>query len=321
MPPAEPNGRNASPFWTSVPGLLTGLAALITATIGAYAIFHHNVPKATLIAYPTIIQKGQSSTLTWQTTDADAVNIQEIGIVAATGSQVVAPDSSTIYHLTATGQGGSQKATAEISVKAVPDTKPNKVKTTPNDHPPHPSPDMSGEWRGVLQAPSLPLVFHINVGGASTADSPSQNSYGMLANVTANANDVQIDIPSVGASFHGTLQNTRINGSFSQKGTTLPVALARAGGGGAGVNGDWQGALTFPKLPLVLHIDLGGGSTCDSPNQGYYKVPMTVTADGKHFQFTVPTPGMSFDGTIQGSEIKGIFSQSGGNLPLTFIRQ
>jgi len=306
-----------------MPGFLTGIAAIITAMIGAYAVFHHPAPTATLIANPTIIQKGQSSTLTWQTTNADAVNIQEIGVITTSGSQVVAPEGSTTYHLTATGAGGTQQATAQILVTA-PETKVDKPNTAPNeeiaDHPSHPSPNVSGDWRGVLQIPSLPLVFHINLRGTSTSDSPNQNSYGMPTNVTANGNDVQLSVPSVGASFHGTLQDTSIIGIFSQKGT-MPLTLTRMGDGGGGVNGDWQGALTFPKVPLVLHVNLAGGSTCDSPDQGYFGVPMNVTVDGKRFQFTVPAPGMSFDGTIQGSEIKGIYSQSGGNVPLTFIKQ
>jgi hypothetical protein len=210
-------------------------------------------------------------------------------------------------------------AAAEILV-TVPVPKVPNGKTL-HDEPSHPSPNISGDWKGIVQVPSVPLVFHINLAGASTTDSPHQNSYGTPTNVTANGNDVQISIPSVGASFHGTLQGTAINGFFSQRGTTLPVAFTSMGAGGGGVNGDWQGALTFPALPLVLHVDLVGGSTCDSPDQGFYKVPMTVTVAGKHFQFTASTPGISFDGTIEGSEIKGIFSQYGGNLPLTFIRK
>jgi hypothetical protein len=317
MLPAKPRQRSTSSFLTSMPGLLTGIAALITAIFGGYAIFHHPVPTASLIANPTIIHKGQSSTLTWQTSDATVVNIEEIGPITANGSQLVTPDSSTTYHLTATGAGGTQKATAQISVTA-------REAPAIKDHPPHPGSTVpSGDWRGFLQAPPLPLAFHINLAGGSTSDSPNQGSFGMLTNVTVNANDVQLSVPSVQASFHGTLQGSTIDGTFSQHGVNLPLALARTVGGGnpGNINGDWQGTLTFPGVPLVLHIKLGGDSTCDSPTQGYYSVPMNVTSDGSTFQFDVPAAGMHFSGTVQGAEINGIFSQSGGSLPLRFVKQ
>src|SRR5271155_1240154 len=118
MPDAEPNRPNASSFWTSLPGLLTGLAALITATIGGYAIFHHPVPTAVLFVNPNTIQRGQSSTLTWQTTDAATVNIEEFGPRPPNGSQQITPDSPITYHLTATGPGGTQTAMAQILVTA-----------------------------------------------------------------------------------------------------------------------------------------------------------------------------------------------------------
>ena len=62
-----------------MPGILTGLAALITAAIGAYAVFHHPAPTVAFYANPASTNKGQPSTLTWQTTNATAVQIQEIG--------------------------------------------------------------------------------------------------------------------------------------------------------------------------------------------------------------------------------------------------
>jgi hypothetical protein len=38
-----------------------------------------------------------------------------------------------------------------------------------------------------------------------------------------------------------------------------------------------------------------------------------MTVDGKHLQFDVPTAGMSFYGTIHGSEISGALSQYGAS--------
>ena len=75
-------------------------------------------PTATLTANPTTIEQGQSSTLTWQTTDANDVTITSLGTVEASGSRQVSPGQSTSYHLVAKGAGGTQDATARITVNA-----------------------------------------------------------------------------------------------------------------------------------------------------------------------------------------------------------
>jgi peptidoglycan-associated lipoprotein len=73
---------------------------------------------------PNSIQAGQSASLTWQTTDATDVSIDGIGAVQANGSQSVSPTDSTTYHLVAKGAGGSQEATARLTVAAAPPPPP-----------------------------------------------------------------------------------------------------------------------------------------------------------------------------------------------------
>lgn len=70
---------------------------------------------ATLSASPTSIQRGQSSTLTWTSENADNVTLQGAKVDAG-GSQTVSPTRSTDYHLVATGPGGTQEATARVTV-------------------------------------------------------------------------------------------------------------------------------------------------------------------------------------------------------------
>jgi peptidoglycan-associated lipoprotein len=81
-------------------------------------------PTATLTASPDSIQKGQSTTLTWQTGNATDVSIDGIGAVQANGSQQVTPGDSTTYHLVAKGAGGSQEATARVTVTEPPPPPP-----------------------------------------------------------------------------------------------------------------------------------------------------------------------------------------------------
>ena len=75
-------------------------------------------PTASLSASPNTVDKGESTTLTWQTTNATDISVDGIGAVQANGSQKVTPAESTTYHLTAKGPGGTQEATARVTVNA-----------------------------------------------------------------------------------------------------------------------------------------------------------------------------------------------------------
>ena len=84
-------------------------------------------PTASLSASPDTVQPGQGVTLTWQTTNATDVSIDGIGAVQASGSQQVSPSQSTTYTLTAKGPGGSQQATARVTVSAPPPPPPTQA--------------------------------------------------------------------------------------------------------------------------------------------------------------------------------------------------
>src|SRR5260370_28744117 len=78
-------------------------------------------PTVTLQASPASINKGDSSTLSWNSTDATKLSIApEVGDVTAQGSTKVTPSDSTTYTITASGPGGSASATATLSVNAPP---------------------------------------------------------------------------------------------------------------------------------------------------------------------------------------------------------
>jgi peptidoglycan-associated lipoprotein len=75
-----------------------------------------SAPTASISVNPSTVQAGQSASLTWQTSDATDVSIDGIGAVQPNGSQSVSPSESTTYHLTAKGSGGTQEATARLTV-------------------------------------------------------------------------------------------------------------------------------------------------------------------------------------------------------------
>lgn len=90
-------------------------------------------PTASISVAPATIQAGQSASLTWQTSNATDVSIDGIGAVQPNGSQSVSPTDSTTYHLTAKGSGGTQEATARLTVTQAPPP------------PPPPTPSVSDE--------------------------------------------------------------------------------------------------------------------------------------------------------------------------------
>jgi peptidoglycan-associated lipoprotein len=112
-------------------GLLVAFA-MVALTVGC----HHNPPKqpekplqppapaqptVTLQASPGSINKGESATLTWNSTDATQLNIAPgVGDVTAQGSTKVTPSDSTTYTITAAGPGGSASAKASVTVNAPP---------------------------------------------------------------------------------------------------------------------------------------------------------------------------------------------------------
>ena len=81
-------------------------------------------PTASLSAIPNTLNAGQSTTLTWQTTNATDVSIDGIGPVDTSGSRQLSPTDSTTYHLIAKGAGGTQDATARVTVNPAPTAPP-----------------------------------------------------------------------------------------------------------------------------------------------------------------------------------------------------
>ncbi len=80
---------------------------------------------SSFVAEPSTIERGQSTTLRWATSNAPDVTIdQGIGTVQASGTRQVFPSSSTTYTLTAKGPGGTATATARVTVVQPPPPPP-----------------------------------------------------------------------------------------------------------------------------------------------------------------------------------------------------
>jgi len=82
-------------------------------------------PTVSLQASPTSINKGDSTTLSWTSTDATQLTISpDVGAVTAQGSTKVTPSDSTTYTITASGPGGSADSSARVTVAAPPPPPP-----------------------------------------------------------------------------------------------------------------------------------------------------------------------------------------------------
>ena len=95
----------------------------------------------------------------------------------------------------------------------------------------------------------------------------------------------------------------------------------------ASLKGDWSGVLDAgaAKLKLVLHFtttDVGKWrGTMDSPDQGANGLNIdTITLEGQTLKFAMNALGASYEGTLNGNEITGKFTQSGATFPLNFKR-
>ena len=77
-------------------------------------------PTASITVEPPVVEAGQAATLKWSTTNATAVTITGLGVVAVDGKQEVRPAKSTTYELVANGPGGSAAVSASVSVMAPP---------------------------------------------------------------------------------------------------------------------------------------------------------------------------------------------------------
>jgi hypothetical protein len=88
------------------------ITASVTVTVGA--------SKPAIVRFtaaPTNINQGQSSLLSWTTTGASTVTINNgVGTVPANGSKSVSPSTTTTYTLTATGADGVTAVTAAVTV-------------------------------------------------------------------------------------------------------------------------------------------------------------------------------------------------------------
>jgi len=97
----------------------TGPGGTATASV---TVTVYRIPTVSLSASPASIRSGQSSTLSWTSTNADTCSIDNgVGAVALNGTATVSPTRDTIYSITATGPGGTANAQFLVKVQLQPE--------------------------------------------------------------------------------------------------------------------------------------------------------------------------------------------------------
>jgi outer membrane protein OmpA-like peptidoglycan-associated protein len=111
------NGKQVTHEWTrgkgmsSIPRFKAGIASTTVAVVK---------PTGQFSAANSQLNCGESTTLTWSTTDAAQVEITNLGQLPASGQKTVQPSDSTKYTMTAAGPGGKVTSDADVNVnKAV----------------------------------------------------------------------------------------------------------------------------------------------------------------------------------------------------------
>ncbi|NWF85224.1 MAG: OmpA family protein [Bryobacteraceae bacterium] len=77
------------------------------------------IPQVRILSFqgtPASINFGESSSLVWETENADTVTIDGIGTVRPTGTAAVSPQQTTTYRITASNKAGSVSTTTTITV-------------------------------------------------------------------------------------------------------------------------------------------------------------------------------------------------------------
>src|SRR5215472_1183574 len=93
---------------SNIPRFKTGVASATIAVAPVTGSFS---------ASPTQINCGDSSNLTWQTTETIDTNISNVGAVQPSGTQGVSPKATTTYDFTSTGPGGVVKSSSTVNTK------------------------------------------------------------------------------------------------------------------------------------------------------------------------------------------------------------
>jgi hypothetical protein len=209
-------------------------------------------PTVTISANPTSITSGQSSTLTWSSTNATSCTASNgwTGTKATSGSATVSPTANATYTLTCTGAGGSGVQSVIVNVSA----------STPA-----PTVSLSANPTSITSGQSSTITW-------SSTNATSCTGTGFTASGTSGSASVS---PTVNTTYSVTC--TGAGGSASQS-TTVTVTVA--GGGGCTQT-------ISPSANLANTISAAAGGSVICLNSGTYSTGTTISGISKSPRVTI----------------------------------
>jgi len=208
-------------FWNTLPGILTGIAAIITAIGGLLVILHSmgvfdgEEPDELQVELPKIeqfdsdpakIDTGETSQLRWVVSGATRATIEPgIGSVALTGTRHVSPSETTTYTLIAENEAGRVDATVELVVE--PEEKVPTIEYFESD----PAGISVGQsttlkWAvsGATRATIEPGIGSVALTGTRRISPSETTTYTLIAENGAGRVDVTVTVEVVQPETHST---------------------------------------------------------------------------------------------------------------------
>ncbi|HEV7764737.1 MAG TPA: hypothetical protein VGQ76_07040 [Thermoanaerobaculia bacterium] len=213
------------------------------------------------------------------------------------------------------------------------------------------SPDVSGHWDGVIQAPQMDVAIAVDLArdatGALTGtfDSPARQVRAFpLANITASGTSVAFEIKANGGgTFRGTItpDGKSVSGTFAMAGPDgqsmeIPFQLTRTRDAvveaapkspaiAKNLEGKWTGTIVVEETqkPIELHLSnhADGTSTGVLKTNDGVEVPIWRIAQTESgVRLEVRMVGGSWEGKLEGDALVGTWTQGAFTAPLTFRR-
>jgi hypothetical protein len=191
---------------------------------------------------------------------------------------------------------------------------------------------VAGTWSGMLNFTGAPILLVIDIkdsgnGLTATETSPYQDNLRIPIDSIAAANGtLTFAIARLGVTFTGAMSPSAISGTFTQRGTSIPLVLTPSSIGTGDLAGTWLGMLKAggAALPLAFHLTDGPGATLtatiDSPSQKAFGIPVNASRANGVLTLKIPSLGVSYNGTIGAATIAGTFVQGGLSVALTLGR-
>ncbi len=264
-------------------------------------------PTCNLSASPSSITSGQSSEISWSSTNTTSGYISGIGYLSSLSSSMeISPSVSTNYVGTFSGSGGSVECSAAVTVSQSSQTSQStsvtptlSVTNSPlvyNGSPQTavisssiPGNIVSVEYNGSATAPTMPGTYAVT---ADFAPSTNPNDYSArlsAGNLVINAGSSTVTPANQTISFGSSNNDVLQNVTYGIVGFTVDAQASS----GLGVSFTAQGACTVTNDGATIATGLGTGSVLITGTGS-----CTITASQAGNEYYNPAPNVSQTFTI-----------------------